>query len=117
MVVVFLVLQFTARPYIQDRMDILEGLCSISVFFYVFAGMLFTNADLSKDEEVSEHTCAPTRKFSHFMHTVVCSQLRAFIPQHFLHLRVCCVPVDVSGCSYIRTKCAHALCMYGGHEL
>ena len=57
-VVFFLVLQFTARPYIRDRMDILEGLCAVSVFFYVFAGMLFTNANLSGEESVRENTCA-----------------------------------------------------------
>ena len=57
-VVVFLVLQFTARPYMQDRMDILEGLCAVSVFFYVFAAMLFTEANLSSEESVRENTCA-----------------------------------------------------------
>ena len=55
-VVFFLVLQFTARPYIQDRMDILEGLCAVSVFFYVFAGMLFTKANLSDEESVRENS-------------------------------------------------------------
>ena len=47
--VVFLVLQFAARPYLQDRMDFLEGLCSVSIFFYVFAAAVFAEVDASHE--------------------------------------------------------------------
>ena len=80
-VVLFLVLQFTARPYIQDRMDILEGLCTVSVFFYVFAGMFFTNADLSPDEEVSEHVCSPHRNRSRHVCTGGFLQITSSLPE------------------------------------
>ena len=59
-VVLFLVLQFIARPYIQDRMNILEALCAVSVFFYVFAAILFAEENLSGEESVRESTCAAT---------------------------------------------------------
>ena len=58
MVVLFLVLQLHMRPYIQHRLDFVEGLCAVSLFFYVFAGMLFIKVDLSDDETVCESTCA-----------------------------------------------------------
>ena len=57
-VVLFLVLQLYMRPYIQIRMDFVEGLCDVSVFLYVFAGMMFTKLDLSGDQAVCENACA-----------------------------------------------------------
>ena len=59
-VVLFLALHFIARPYIHDRMNILEGLCAVSVFFYVFAAILFAEENLSDEESVRESTCAAT---------------------------------------------------------
>ena len=50
MVVLFMVLQFAARPYIRGRMDSLEGLCAVSIFFYGFASIIFADVGASRDE-------------------------------------------------------------------
>lgn len=54
---VFLVFQSTARPYLVDRLDVLEVLCSLSIFFYVLAGIFFAvnDSDFSHEQKVCRY--------------------------------------------------------------
>ena len=103
-----MVLQFAARPYVRGRMDSLEGLCAVSIFFYGFASILFTDVGASRNEApVCGYSC-PVASMA-WRDIVVCMSIMGFNTIH-ARTHACARPHTGS-----LTSCGVDLCIVNVH--